>query len=75
MPEYTVLTHIRLAGITGGAQKSPDQIAAHGCDRCHAIVDGHVPLPEGYTQDMVDLAHAHGVFRTQYKLIKRGIIK
>ncbi len=75
MPEYTVLAHVRLAGLTGGAQKIFDHVGAHSCDVCHDYVDGRRDPPEGYTREMVEIAMAHGVYRTLYKLIKRGIIK
>lgn len=74
-PATTVLAHYSLTGISGRGFKSPDQIAAHACFKCHQMIDSAVDPPEGYTRDMVRLAHAEGVFRTQDKLIKRGIIK
>ena len=63
--ETTVLAHYRLSGYSGTGLKPPDSMAAYACFRCHAIVDGRLPRPEGYSFDAVRLAHAEGVMRTQ----------
>jgi hypothetical protein len=66
-PETTVLAHFRLAGISGMGVKSPNLIGAWACSECHWMVDNH-------KEDAVQLAFAHGVFRTQAILIKEGVI-
>jgi len=66
-----VLCHYSLADISGGALKSPDEIAAFGCWHCHEIVDGKRKRPEGYTRNDVRLAFAEGVFRTW--LLMKGL--
>ena len=60
----TVLCHYPLAGVSGIGLKSPDELGAYGCANCHAIVDGRMPRPDGYTRNDIRLAHAEGVFRT-----------
>ena len=67
--ETTVLAHIRMAGITGAGQKAPDQLGAWACSACHDYIDGRrkrdgVPM----------LEHLEGVMRTQYQLIKEGLL-
>lgn len=64
----TVLAHYRLIGVSGMGLKSPDIIGAYACSACHAYVDTH-------KDDETQLAFARGVFRTQAKLIKDGVIK
>lgn len=60
--QTTALCHFRLVGISGMARKSPDLIGAWACSACHAVIDS--------TKDcQVQLAFAHGVFRTQATLI------
>jgi len=63
--ETTVLAHYRLAGYAGIGLKPPDNMAAWACCWCHAIVDGRLPRPEGYSFEAVRLAHAEGCMRTQ----------
>ena len=63
--ETTVLAHYRLAGISGMGIKPPDLIGAWACSACHSYVDSH---KDAETQ----LAFAHAVFRTQYRLIKEN---
>lgn len=69
-PETTVLAHIRQAGITGGAQKAPDLLAAWACHLCHAVVDGHVETVYSHTE--LELMHLQGVMRTQNELVRQG---
>jgi hypothetical protein len=71
-PETTVLGHLRLAGITGGAQKAPDLLGAWVCSACHAEADRQTRTLE---RDFVRLAFHEGVERTQYALIQEGKIK
>jgi len=66
----TVLCHYRLSGYSGTGLKPPDAMGAYGCAHCHAISDGRIPPPTGYTYETVRLAHAEGCLRTQ-ALIER----
>lgn len=68
-PETTVLAHYRLAGICGAGQKSPDLIGAWCCSACHDEIDRRTRKMDAET---ASLAHAEGVFRTQYELICEG---
>lgn len=67
-PETTVLAHLRQAGITGVAQKSPDLLGAWSCSDCHFYT-------ESRPNDRDRRAFLEGVMRTQYELIKQGIVK
>ena len=60
----TVLCHYPLAGYSGMGLKSPDAFGAYGCANCHAVVDGRMARPDGYSRNDVRLAHAEGVLRT-----------
>lgn len=60
----TVLCHYSLTCYFGTGLKAPDALAAYGCANCHAIVDGRMARPDGYTRNDVRLAFAEGVFRT-----------
>lgn len=85
-PETTVLAHFRMAGITGGSQKAPDQLAAWCCSSCHDEVDGrthnyilwhkaNTDEKKLLAQISIDLMFLEGMARTQYILIQEGIIK
>lgn len=68
-PGETRLCHLRMAGITGGGQKAPDALGAWGCDPCSRATES------GYeSSDEVRLAFLHGVMRTQYWLIRHGVL-
>ena len=71
--ETTCLAHYSLGGISGRGIKSPDLIGAWCCFKCHELIDGRQHIAN-LTRQEVRLAHAEGVFRTQYELIKLGII-
>jgi hypothetical protein len=62
-----VLAHYRLPGISGMGIKPPSLIGAWACFACHSVVDRD-------KSDAVQLAFAHGVFRTQYQLLREGLI-
>ncbi len=66
-PETVVLAHFRLSGISGIGIKPPDLIGAWACSACHSFVDTR---KDAATQ----LSFAHGVLRTQYQLLKEGVI-
>lgn len=71
--ETTVLAHYSLGGISGRGLKSPDLIGAWCCAPCHRLVDGQAHVAN-LTRDDVRLALAEGCFRTQYELIKAGLL-
>jgi hypothetical protein len=62
-----VLAHYRLPGISGMGIKPPSLIGAWACFACHSVVDRD-------KSDAVQLAFAHGVFRTQYQLLREGLL-
>ena len=72
-PESVVCCHLRMPGISGYGLKAPDALAAHGCQPCHDVVDGRTPTE--FTHDQCRAMLIEGVMRTQYKLIKRGVLK
>ena len=67
-PETTVLAHVRLAGVTGMGQKAPDILGAWACSECHRITE---TLKD---DDQIQRAFLEGVVRTQYQLLKQGIL-
>lgn len=67
-PKTTVLAHLRQAGITGGGQKAPDLLGAWACSDCHTYTESRY-------NDRDTRAFLEGVMRTQYQLIKEGLIK
>ena len=66
--ETVVLCHLRMAGITGGGQKSPDALGAWGCSDCHTYCESRY-------NDRDRRAFLEAIMRTQYQLIKAGILK
>lgn len=72
-PATTVLAHVRLAGITGIALKSPDLLGAHACSACHDAVDGRIKTDLG--PEYLQLCHFEGMARTIALLIREGKIK
>ena len=69
-PETTSLAHLRMPGITGGGQKSPDLLGAWACSKCAAQTEN------GYARDDSDkVAFFEGVMRTQYELVKMNVLK
>jgi len=71
--DTTSLAHYSLIGISGRGLKSPDILGAWCCAPCHRLVDGKEHIA-GLCREEARLALAEGVFRTQYELIKAGII-
>lgn len=70
--ETVVNCHYRSNSLGAGmALKNSSFFGAHGCLMCHRAVDGQRHI-EGYTREQIRLAHAEGVFRTQYQLINDG---
>ena len=67
-PETVVLAHFRLIGISGMGLKPPDILGAWCCSACHEVIDKDKD-PE------VQLAFAHGVFRTLNALIEDKVLR
>ena len=70
--ETTVLAHYRLAGTCGMGMKPNDLQGAWACSACHDEIDRRT---RNFDNDFVRLAHAEGVFRTIYILVKERVIK
>lgn len=70
--ETTVLAHYRLAGTCGAGMKPNDLQGAWACSACHDEIDRRT---RNFDNDFVRLAHAEGVFRTIYILVKERVIK
>lgn len=70
--ETTVLAHYRLAGTCGAGMKPNDLQGAWACSACHDEIDRRT---RNFDIDFVRLAHAEGVFRTIYILVKERVIK
>ncbi len=71
-PETTVLAHLRMAGLTGMAQKSSDLQACWACSACHDEADRRTTH---LTIGMARLGFLEGVMRTQSRLIQEGKVK
>jgi hypothetical protein len=72
-PQTVVCCHLRMSGISGYGIKAPDVLAAHGCQACHDYVDGRTQGTHTHEERRSMLLE--GMARTQYKLIKRGILR
>lgn len=73
-PETTVLAHVRMQGISGMGLKAPDQLGAHACHACHTACDTGQWNGQRFEREFVELAFLRGVIRTQYALIKEGVL-
>jgi hypothetical protein len=69
--ETTVLSHYRLAGLSGMGQKPPDVIGAWCCHSCHELCDSRKFI-SNLTKMEVRLALAEGCLRTIAALAKEG---
>ncbi len=70
-PETTVTAHYRLAGYAGIGMKPDDyDWGAWACSACHDLVDGRTKTQ--MSREIIRLAHAEGVLRTQAEIRKRG---
>lgn len=72
--ETTVLAHVRMAGITGMGQKSPDLLGAWACNACHDAVDKRGKITD-LSHGVLAQHHLEGVMRTQSALINDGVVK
>lgn len=70
----TVACHWRDAAMSGKGEKCPDLLSAWGCPACHAIVDSY-GASIGMDRNEARRLHAEGIMRTQYRLIKDGVIR
>lgn len=68
--DTVVLAHYRMSGLNGIGQKPDDVFGAWACSACHDAVDGRIKT--NYSKDELRLAHAEGVFRTQWILQSEG---
>lgn len=66
-PETTVLAHLP-CGHSGGAMKSPDQMAVHACFDCHAYIDSE----KRWNVSAYDYLRA--LAETQMRLIEAGLM-
>lgn len=73
-PATTILAHLNMLGISGRGIKAPDLLACHACSECHRCIDSNGQT-HGLERDFVRLAFFEAMARTQYKLIKDGVIK
>jgi hypothetical protein len=71
-PSTTVLAHLRMAGITGVAQKAPDILGSWACSDCHAVVDANGG--KVFDRDFVRLSFFEGLARTQAVLVRMVIL-
>lgn len=71
-PATTVLAHVRMPGITGIGQKSPDILGSWCCSACHDEADRRT---RHLTLGVAQIGFYQGVLRTIYQLVKQGIIK
>jgi len=72
-PETVVFAHIN--GIRFGhgiGIKNNDILGAYACSDCHDAVDGRTKTH--YSDNELKLAHYEGVFETQMKLVKKGLL-
>jgi hypothetical protein len=67
-PEETVLAHLNGGGM---ATKKHDFQGAFACFRCHQVLDG---AKSTFSRDYIELAHRHGVERTQQYWLENGFI-
>ena len=70
-PATTVLAHWRQIGISGMGLKAPDILGAWCCSSCHRVVDADT---HSMNREGRELMLLRGVMRTQYQLIKLGIM-
>jgi hypothetical protein len=70
--ETVVLSHYRLAGVSGIGMKSPDILGAWACSACHDAIDrrAHTDLDRDY----VRLLHLEGMARTLAQLNREGLL-
>ena len=67
-PETTVLAYVRLSGVTGMGQKSPDKMGAWACSECHRFTEIFKD------DDEIQRYFYEGVMRTQYELHRMGLL-
>lgn len=70
-PAYTIHAHIRMAGISGVAQKPDDWFGVHACDACHDVLDRRNST-KAEMLDWCDVLRA--IHETQRRLFAAGIL-
>lgn len=69
--ETTALCHSNLlADGKGMGLKAPDTAAAFGCSSCHDLLDGRMPMPEGYSRELMLAQFEAGVEHT-HRILRR----
>ena len=71
--ETTVFAHYRKGGLGGMGKKPSDLFGAYACSSCHDAVDGRTKTP--FSPAELDADFKDAVFRTQYILMTKGLIK
>jgi len=73
-PETTIAAHMNGAGM---GTKHHDMFIAYACSDCHSVIDGHIvpALRLAITRGEIRQMHYEGIFRTQYILLEKGLIK
>ena len=54
--------------------KSKSYLGAYGCFKCHQVVDGAVPPPDGMTRDDIRLMFLEGHLRSMPILERKGLL-
>lgn len=65
-----VAAHIHLQGQGIMGSKVPDSQVCWACAHCHAIIDGAIPRPDGWSKQDVDDYAYQAVLETQRKAVK-----
>ena len=68
-----VFCHLPTAGSGGMSIKSPDWWGVYGCRTCHDILDGRMQN-HNVSGTALNLARWRGLFLTQQRLVKKGLI-
>ena len=71
-PETTVFAHINGGGM---GRKYSDLHCAYACSDCHAWLDGGYANDPNANRDKRDYEHLYAMFRTQIKLLEKGLVK
>lgn len=71
--DTTVACHFPPRGETGMSRKGDDHFVAFGCIDCHDAMDGRTSAIKRFGEDWLFYAY-RGVYRTQHRLIEKGIL-
>lgn len=72
-PETVVACHLPPRGESGLSQKGSDVFVAYGCVACHDAMDGRTQRLQRFGDEWHWFA-LRGVYRTQQRLIEKGIL-